>query len=184
MSVMAGRLRHNCGVLELDNELKPVNIGNIWASIVSKELADVPMQSGIRSAAKVSIRARYSDKLQQGTYLTNGDRLFQITSARDYLGTRSELNISADEFIGRKATYTPSGGAPVQCRVHLTHDAPYFDDFGKITSYRIKAEVILLEVGRPQAGDKIRIGSVDYIVTQYANDSDDAVVRGLWLDIA
>ena len=181
---MRKRLRDKAEVIEVLPDLSRVTTGHLLVSIFNKEDGDVPAQSGLRSASKVSVRANQNDIIQVGSYLAVGTRLFHVVSNRDGNYIRDGVFITADEFIGRKATYTPSGGIPGPCRVHLTHDAPYFDDFGKITSYRIKAEVLLLEVGRPQSGDKIRIGSVDYVVTQYANDTDDAVVRGLWLDIA
>lgn len=178
----AGRLRHRVDILELGSGLCPISHGQAWVSIASKENSDVPIQTGLRASAKVSVRARNRDILEQGIYLKSDNRLLHITSARDAMGNRAGLYISCDEFIGRPATYYPQGLAPKNCRVHLIHDAPYLDDFGKVTSYRTKAEVLLIEVGRPQEGDQIKIGPTLYNVTQYADDSDDEVVRGLWLE--
>lgn len=178
----AGRLRHRVDILELGHDLSPIAHGQAWVGIVSKENSDVPVQTGLRASAKVSVHARNRDILEQGIYLKCDNRLLHITSARDAIGNRAGLYISCDEFIGRQATYYPQGTTPKNCRVHLIHDAPYLDDFGKVTDYRTKAEVLLIEVGRPQENDRITISGKTYIVTQYASDTDDGVVRGLWLE--
>ena len=68
------------------------------------------------------------------------------------------------------------------CRVHLTHQVPYRDELGQATDYRTRAEVAIIEVGRPEAGDQVSVGGVLYNVDAYADESDDGVVRGLWLD--
>lgn len=178
----AGRLRHHVSILELNHQLEPVDIGSAWVSIVAKDSAEAPAASGLRTGAKVTVRARFNSRLQQGVYLRQHDRLLHVTSSRDVMGTRSELVLTCDEFVGAGAIYYPSGEPPTRCRVHLTHAAPYLDDFGKVTSYRTKAEVLLIEVGRPQENDRIMIDGVMFIVTQYASDTDDGVIRGLWLD--
>lgn len=178
----AGRLRHRVSIIELNHQLAPVAIGSAWTSIVAKDSADAPAASGLRTGAKVTVRARFNSRLRQGVYLRHQNRLFHVTSSRDVMGTRSELVLTCDEFVGADAVYFPAGQPPVQCRAHLIHGAPYLDDFGKVTSYQTKAEVLLIEVGRPQENDRIQVNGVMFIVTQYANDTDDGVVRGLWLD--
>lgn len=178
----AGELRHRATILELDSDLRPVEVGRAWLGIQAKEGADVPAAAGLRSPAKLDIRARYSSALRQGRYLRHGERLMQITSARDPLGNRAELRITADEFIGDAAEYRPQEGLPVPCRVHLTHSAPWLDDMGAVTDYKTRGEVLLIEVGRPQVGDMLKIGSDLYAVIAYADESDDGVVRGLWLE--
>lgn len=177
-----GELRHRAALLELNAGLCPVDLGQLWVGIIAKESAEPPMPSGLRSPARVDIRARFSPRIVQGRYLRQGCRLFHITSARDPLGNRAELRITADEFIGVPAEYRPAERPPVPCRVHLTHDAPYLDDMGQVTDYRTRAEVLLIEVGRPQVDDQLVIDRVRYVVLAYAADTDDGVVRGLWLD--
>lgn len=171
----AGRLRHRATVYSKSADV----LGGAWLSIIAKDAGDVSMPAGIRASAMVTIRARYNGDLKAGVYLRSDDRLFQVTSARDVMGTRHELILSADEFIGDTATYNGK-----QIRIHLTHSAPYYDDFGKVTDYRLKAEVLLFETGRVQAGDTITVDGKSYIVTQYADGTDDGVVRSLWLDEA
>ena len=178
----AGRLRHRVNILALSHQLAPVAIGSAWTSIVAKDNAEAPAASGLRTSAKVTVRARFNSQLRQDVYLRHQNRLLHVTSSRDVMGARSELVLTCDEFVGADAVYYPTGEPPVQCRVHLTHGAPYLDDFGKVTSYQTKAEVLLIEVGRPQEGDRIQVNGVMFIVTQYASDTDDGVVRGLWLD--
>ena len=68
------------------------------------------------------------------------------------------------------------------CRVHLTHQAPWLDEEGVATDYRTRAEVAVIEVGRPEEGDRLQINGHLYSVTGYARDTDDGVVRGLWLE--
>lgn len=180
----AGRLNQRAEILGLDASLSPVSHGSRWVGIRSKEAGDVPAASGLRTRAMIEIRARYSDLLTAGRYLRSGERLFSVTSARDPMGDRAELVLSCDELVGEASEYRPDGGTPVACRVHLTHSAPYLDDMGKVTDYRTRAEVALIEVGRPQVDDQLMIGADLYSVIAYADDSDDGIVRGLWLALA
>jgi len=53
---------------------------------------------------------------------------------------------------------------------------------GQVTEYRTKAEVALIEVGRPQVDDQLVIDGARYSVIAYADETDDGVVRGLWLE--
>lgn len=178
----AGRLNQRAEILSIDASLVPVSQGSRWVGIRAKEAADVPAATGLRTRALVEVRARFSDLLLVGRYLKSGARLLHITSARDPMGDRAELVLSCDELVGEVAEYQPAGGTPAACRVHLTHSAPYLDDMGKVTDYRTKAEVAVIEVGRPQVDDQLLVGAVLYTVTAYADESDDGVVRGLWLE--
>ena len=47
-----------------------------------------------------------------------------------------------------------------------------------------RAEVAIIEVGRPQVDDQLFIGGALYNIVAYARDTDDGVVRGLWLELA
>lgn len=179
MDLKAGRLRNRIEVRSLDYDLSSKHVCNAWVSIASKENADVAYPDGLRANAKVVIWSRYNKQFKAGQYLKYKDRLFRFTSVRDIDGLKTKLVSSADEFIGDTAMYNGK-----QIRIHLTHSAPYYDDFGKVTDYRIKAEVLLFETGRVQAGDSITVDGKSYIVTQYADGTDDGVVRGLWLDEA
>lgn len=178
----AGNLRHRAELLSLAADLSPVSHGSRWFAIRAKEAADSPAPTGLRSPAMVEVRARYSAELLQGRYLRHGSRLFAITGVRDPMGTRAELVLSCDELIGDAATYTPAGGDPVACRALLIHGAHYLDEQGQVTDYRTRAEVALIEVGRPQVDDQLQLGATTYTVIAYADDTDDGVVRGLWLE--
>lgn len=177
-----GKLDKRAEILSLFADLSPISHGSRWVGIRAKDAGDVSAASGLRTRAMIEIRARYSDLLTQGRYLRSGSRLFSVTSARDPMGDRAELVLSCDELVGEVAEYRPDGGTPVACRVHLTHSAPYLDDMGRVTDYRTRGEVALIEVGRPQVDDQLLIGAQLYSVTGYASDSDDGVVRGLWLE--
>lgn len=177
-----GRLDKRVQILSLSSDLCAIDHGQRWASIRAKDAGDAAQLAGLRATALIEVRARYSDELQQGRYLRNGDRLFYISSApRDPMGTKAEMVISCAELVGQVAEYRPQGGVPVECRVHLSHQAPYLDDMGQVTDYKTKAEVAVIEVGRPEKDDQLLIAGTLYNVIAYARDSDDGVVRGLWL---
>lgn len=177
-----GELNKRATLLQLSAALLPVTVGNLWVGLRAKEAADPPMAAGLRTPARVEIRARFNANLVPGLYLRQGNRLFHITSARDPLGNRAELRITADELIGQPGQYAPANGASRACRVHLTHSAPYLDELGQVTDYRTRAEVALIEVGRPQVGDALNVSGQSYQVIGYAAETDDGVVRGLWLE--
>lgn len=178
----AGNLRHRAEILSLSADLLPVSHGSRWVGIRSKEAGEVGAATGLRTGAMIEVRARFSDVLSAGRYLKSGGRLLHITSARDPMGTGAELVLSCDELVGEAAEYRPDGQPPRPCRVHLTHAAPHLDDLGQVTAYKTRAEVALIEVGRPQVDDQLLVGGALYNVIDYARDSDDGVVRGLWLD--
>lgn len=180
----AGALDHRATILSLSADLCPVEHGARWVSIRAKDTGDVTAPAGLRSTGLVEVRARYTSELQQGRYLRNGNRLLYIASApRDPMGTRAEMVMSCAELVGQCAEYRPQSGMPVACRVHLAHLAPYLDDMGQVTDYKTKAEVAVIEVGRPEEGDQLLIAGALYNVIGYARDSDDGVVRGLWLEL-
>ncbi|WAC45581.1 hypothetical protein OU997_05260 [Pseudomonas sp. SL4(2022)] len=179
----AGTLRNRAQVLSLSADLCTIDHGTRWVSFRSKAAGDAPQVSGLRASAMVEVRARFSDELQQGRYLRHGTRLLYIASApRDPMGTRTELVLSCDELVGQPAEYRPQGGVPVCCRVHLSHQAPFLDELGQVTDYKTRVEVAVIEVGRPEEGDQLLIAGTLYNVIGYARDSDDGVVRGLWLE--
>jgi head-tail adaptor len=180
-----GRLDKRVQILSLSSVLGQIDHGQRWASIRAKEAGDVAQLAGLRATGLVEVRARYSDELQQGRYLRTGSRLLYISSApRDPMATKAEMVVTCAELVGQVAEYQPQVGAPVACRVHLSHQAPYLDDLGQVTDYKTKAEVAVIEVGRPEEGDQLLIAGTLYTVIAYARDSDDGVVRGLWLEVA
>ena len=179
----AGNLRHRATILSLSADLCAISHGSRWASIRAKDAGDAAQLAGLRATALVEVRARYCDELQQGRYLRTGSRLLYISSApRDPMGTKAEMVVTCAELVGQPAEYRPQSGVPVECRVHLTHLAPYLDDLGQVTDYKTRAEVAVIEVGRPEEGDQLMIAGTLYNVIAYARDSDDGVVRGLWLE--
>lgn len=177
----AGALRDCAEIVGLTADLTRVSFGSYWVGIRAKEAADVPAASGLRTNAMIDVRAWANPELLPGRYLVAGQRLLHITSSRDPMGTGTELVISCEELIGEPAQYRPVGAQPVACRVHLTHSAPYLDELGQVTDYKTKAEVALIEVGRPQVDEQLQIGADLYCIIGYARDTDDGVVRGLWL---
>lgn len=178
----AGQLNNPAELLHLNADLEPQVLDWLWVGIRSKESADPPAASGLRAPAKITVRAWWDERLQAGRYLRGDGRLLLIDDVRDFTGQRAEVVITCSELIGQCAEYRPASGLPRPCRVHLTHQAPYRDELGQATDYRTRAEVAIIEVGRPEAGDQVLVEGVLYNVDAYADESDDGVVRGLWLD--
>lgn len=177
-----GRFDTPAKLLALDANLQSCQIDWLWCGIQTKEAGDVAYPTGLRNPAKVTIRTHWDDRLRQGRYLEADGRLFHIDSARDFTGKRAELAITATEFVGECGSAIHEGQPPRPCRVFLLHDAPYRDEFGQATGYRTRAEVALIEAGRPQAdSSQIEVGGVLYNVIDYADQTDDGIVRGLWL---
>lgn len=177
-----GRLDKRAQILELAPDMSVSCLATRWVGIRAKDAGDFPAPPGLRVRAMIEVRARYSDLLVQGRYLKCGSRLFRITSARDVMATKSDLVMSCDEFVGEPGEYRPDGFPPSPCRVHLTYEAPYFDDIGQVTCYKTRGEIALIEAGRIQTGEILSVSGIDYQVINYAADTDDGVVRGLWLD--
>lgn len=180
----AGRLNTPATLAELNAAIVRVDIDWLWCDIRTKEAAELPFASSLRNPAKVSIRAWWDARIRQGLYLEADGRLFHIDSARDFNGQRAELAITATEFIGEVAEYRPQGQPPKACRVHLTYQAPYRDEMGQATEYKTRAEVALIETGRVQVDDQLHVHNTLYTVIDYADESDDGIVRGLWLEAA
>lgn len=178
----AGNLDTPADLLTLDADLVACKLDWIWCGIQTKESAEPPFPSGLRSPAKIAIRAWWDERIQQGRYLLADGRLFHIDSARDFTGRRAELAITATELIGESAQYRATGAPPRPCRVFMNYDALHLDENGQATSYRIRGEVALIETGRVQVDDRLVVAGVDYVVTDYANDTDDGIVRGVWLE--
>lgn len=179
-----GKLDKRAEILSLSADLVPVSHGSRWVGIRAKDAGDVPAATGLRTAAMVEVRARGGAELISGRYLRQGSRLLHITSVRDPMGTGAELVLSCNELIGLAAEYRPAEGLPVPCRALLLHQAPYLDGDGMVTDYKTRAEVAIIETGRVQVDDQLLVAGQLYNVIQYARDSDDGIVRGLWLEKA
>lgn len=178
----AGRLDTPADIVVMSADLCPVVLDWLWVEIVSKESADPPAAIGLRAPAKVTVRSWWDERLRPGMYLRADGRLLLIDDVRDFNNQRAEVVITCSELVGQAAEYRPQGGVPVGCRVHLMHLAPYLDELGQVTDYKTRAEVAVIEVGRPQEDDQLLIAGSLYNVIAYANNTDDGVVRGLWLE--
>lgn len=177
----AGRLDTPAELLELRPDLSVRCLDWLWFSINSKESADPPAPSGLRAPAKVTVRSWWDPRLAVGRYLRSDCRLLLINDVRDFDGRRAEVILTCTEISGQPARYSPASGMARDCRVFLTPEVPYRDQLGQATDYRLRAEIAIIEVGRPEHGDSLRIAGVDYLVDSYADETDDGVVRGLWL---
>jgi len=178
----AGRLNTPVTLLELNADIRACELDWLWCGIDTKETAEPSYPAGLRNPAKVAIRAWWDERLRQGRYLRTEHRLFHIDSARDYRGDRAELAITATEFVGEPAQLLPEGLAPRCVRVFMDYQSPWRDENGQVIDYRIRAEVALIEAGRVQTDDKLKVGGVTYLVTAIPSDMDDGIVRNLWLE--
>lgn len=178
----AGRLDTPADLLRLDADARPCVVDWLWVGIRAKDAGDVQAPSGLRNPGKVEVRAWWDECLQIGRYLRADRRLLLIDSVRDVTGDRAEAVITCTELVGLPGEYRPQDGVPIACRVLLAHEAPYRDELGQVTDYRTRAEVALIEVGRPQVDDHIIVEGVRYTVIAYADETDDGVVRGLWVE--
>ncbi|WP_280378221.1 hypothetical protein [Pseudomonas sp. BN515] len=169
-------------MLALSADLLPETIGQRWVGIRTKESADVRAAAGLRVAALVEVRARFSPCFVPGRYLIHGGRLFHITSVRDFRGDRAELVMSCEEMVGFRGEARREGMMSRECQVFLRHDVPYRSDHEQDVVLRTYAEVALIEAGRVEADDQLLVEGELYNVMALAKDADDGVVRGLWLE--
>ena len=169
-------------MLELDSELNSRCVDFAFIGIQTKESGDFQFPAGLRNPAKVAIRAWYDARMVQGRYLRACERLFHIDSARDFLGTKFELAITATELVGMPGKYIATGMAPKPCRVFLNHSALFLDELGQAVGYRTQAELAVIETGRAQVDDRLKVDGAEYIVTGYVDGSDDNICRRVWLE--
>lgn len=179
----AGEIRHRAELLELDGDLQERCLGKVWVGIITQENAAPPAPAGLRNPIRVDIRARYNPSIIIGRYLRHDQRLFHVNSVRDPIGTRAELRVTADELMGAPGQVIRQRQAPKCCRVFLAFDVPYVSpDSDQGPVLRIYGEVALIEAGRVEQDDILVVGRDRYCVLWLAADSDDGVVRGLWLE--
>lgn len=177
----AGRLRYRGQVLSLADHFQVVDHGKRWVDILTKE-GDTPAPAGLRQRSLVDIRARHSDVLLAGRYLTHGGRLFHLVSVRDPRGKGVELTVSAEELVGAAATYTAQPGVePIPCRVFLAHEVARPGQFAGVVEYVTQIEAALIEVGRPQPGAVFEVAGVSWRVAGLVEAEDDRVVRRMWV---
>lgn len=177
----AGRLRYRAQVLELLPNLERRSYGDVWIDIRAKETADGSAPAGLRAPSRPEIRARKSERLQAGRYLACGERLFHMVAVRPY-GMAPELVITVDELVGQPAEHRRQGEPFGACRAFVVFSAPLLDEFQQVADHRTRAELALIETGRVEPGDQLRVAGQLYAVTGYADNSDDGVVRGVWLE--
>lgn len=171
-----------CEVLAMTGDLTAQRISTAWLSIRSQDSGGAPETTGLRSPVKLEIRGRYTTHIIRGRYIRRGPRLIYVEDARDPDDNRRDIVITGSALIGEPAVYRPKNGEPRPCRVFVNYLAPTIDDYGQTTDYRISAEVAIIETGRIQPYEQLEIAGITYDVTGYRGDTDDGVVRGLWLD--
>jgi hypothetical protein len=178
----SGNLTTPAHILELDADLNAVTLDWVWCGIQTKEAGEVAYPNGLRNPAKVTIRAWYDVRLVPGRYLRADGRLMHIDSVRDFTGTRAEVAITATEFVGVSAAYTPVAGAPsLDCRVFLVHAVNRPGELTGRAEYITQIEAPLIEVGRPQPGSVFLVDGVAWRVGGLVEDDDDRIVRRMWV---
>ena len=178
----AGRLDTPAELLELQQDLTVRCLDWLWFSINSKESADVPAHTGLRSPAKVAVRGWWDERLRAGRYLRSDARLFLIDDVRDFTGQRAEVAITCSELIGQAATYTATPGATaLPCRVFLAYGVSRPGQLTGAVEYVTELEAAVVEVGRPQPGAVFEVDGVAWRVAGLVETEDDRVVRRMWV---
>ncbi|AYF88629.1 hypothetical protein D6Z43_16270 [Pseudomonas sp. DY-1] len=178
----AGRLETPADLLALGPDLQAQYLDWLWVGIRAKDAVDAPLAAGLRSPAKVEVRAWWDERLLQGRYLRTEGRLLILDGVRDVIGQQAEVVMTATELMGEPGEYRPDDGSPRPARIFLRHISPFVDENDRLTDYRLQAEVALVETGRVQLGEQLVIGGCVYNVIGYVDGSDDGVVRSLWLE--
>lgn len=177
-----GRLDTPADLLALGSNLQQQSLGFVWIGIRSKDSADVPEAVGLRSPAKVEVRAWYDESLLPGRYLRASDRLLHLVSVRDFKGDRFELVMTCEELIGEPAQYTSAGGGTaLPCRVFLAYDVSRPGQHLGVVEYVTQLEAAVIEVGRPQPGAVFTVDGVSWRVAGLVDTEDDRVVRRMWV---
>lgn len=178
-----GRLNTPATLLHLGADLQPCEIDWLWCGIQTKENAEPSPATGLRAPAKITIRAWWDERLVKGRYLRTEDRLFLLDDVRDFTGKRQELAITASELVGFPGRVIRQRQAPRCCRVFLAFDMPYVSpDSDQGPVLRTYAEVALIEAGAVEQDDMLEVDGQAYNVLWLAANTDDGVVRGLWLE--
>lgn len=178
----SGRLETPAELLTLGPDLKANYLDWLWVGIRAKDAADAATPGGLRSPAKVEVRAWWDDRLLQGRYLRAGSRLLVLDGVRDVVGLQAEVVMTATELVGEGADYTPSGGGTAQhCRVFLAHGVARPGELTGRAEYTTQLEAALIEVGRPQAGAVFQVGPQAWRVAGLVEDDDDRVTRRMWV---
>ncbi|GBL59192.1 hypothetical protein PCLA_13r0038 [Pseudomonas citronellolis] len=177
----AGRLETPAELLVLGPDLQPQVLDWMWFGIRAKDSGEAPVAVGLRSPAKVEVRAWWDARLQQGRYLRAEGRLLHLDGVRDVTGQQAELVMTATELVGDQALYQPTSGNASVCRVYLAHGVKRPAENVGISTYSTQLEAALIEVGRPQAGAAFLVDGVTWRVTGLVEDEDDRIVRRMWV---
>lgn len=179
----AGRLTSRAMIQELRPDLSVLEHGRVWVDVRVKDAAEGSAQAGLRMPTKADIRAREVNRLAASRYLrlVRNDRLFHLLEVRP-LGNQGEFVMTADELVGLPAWFEPMAGVERPCRVYLEYSAPLLDDLQQVVEHRTRAQLALVETGPIEVDDQLRVAGARYRVMGFAQDSDDGVVRSVWLE--
>lgn len=181
----AWRLNTRATLHELQGEPPaPVVLGLLWCSgaIVPAGTADIAAAPGLRSAVPVTIRARWSDTLRAGRYLSSaaGD-LWHIDSVRDPDGRRTDLLLTCTALAGDPATVTPAAGDPYSVRAVLLRSAVGLGEFGAAVEHRFAVELAVCEAAGVATGDTLALAGRDWLVVDPVPGSWDGVTHQVYV---
>jgi|GEM_PF-3203439 len=161
------------------------SLGHAWVSVRMKAADHLaPPSQGLRnlsSGALTEIRLRYRTDVQDGDYAVYGSRLWHCVNFRDPDGKRAELIASAHELVGLTTVYTPAGGTAITTRAWLGFSSPFVSGGHMVNEYRLRAEVPILEVGRPARGGTLVISGRTYQIVGLVDNGDDGITRSMWV---
>jgi hypothetical protein len=145
-----------------------------------QERQDAPAQQSMRTSSAVSVYSWDDPIFKAGRFMRIHDgRLLHIDTVR-HLPRPRDIVMSCTELVGESGSYT-SGGNSIACRIFLLLDAPTVGNRPGKTEYRTRAEVAVLEVGRPQPGDSLTVGGSTWSVMGLVDDQDDGLIRQMWV---
>lgn len=175
----SGELDTRAQLLVLQPELSVTVIRSVWLDLRARD-ADAEAQAGLRANGALFAYARFAADLQGGRYLRVGSRLIYIDAALDVDGRCTGVRLSLTELIGRPGSYQPAQGVARAVRVYLAPEAPIPAQFQR-PGYRLRAEVAVLEAGRPQAGELMQVDGLSYTILGPVDGGDDGIVRAMWV---
>ncbi|QNM94904.1 hypothetical protein [Chitinimonas koreensis] len=175
-----GELNTRAELLAQGPDLLGQVLRGVWVGLTGRDTDDPP-QAGLRSPTAYTGWARYAVDLVGGRYLRIGPRLLRIDAAVDHDSRRTLQRLSLTELVGEPAVYRPAAGDDRPTRVFVQADAPQPGSVMRRPEYRLRADLPVVEVGRPQAGEQLLVGATTYVVVGPVEGGDDGIVRSLWV---
>ena len=182
----SGRLRHRVDFLARLGEDPPVwsSVANVWTAIEPPRNAGAAEQTGIRSPVASLVKARYNSGIEVGQILRHDGRYWSVDAINNIDNKNAELLITAREYIGFSAVYTPAaGGGSYNCIAFPVRDNVWIGDESNHNDPRMTLELLELQLTWPWGipKDQITIQGSTKIVTAIDRGSQDGRIVRLFV---